>query len=415
MSEQVDNHILALDIGTEYVKAIIATPAKAVNELDVVGVGKAQQRPENMFSGAISDIRGVIAVCEQALAMAEQEANVTATEVVVGLAGELVKSGSTTIKYVRADPTKPISDTEIENLIRAIQTKAEKKAKREFLAEAANTDTELRLISSAITSIFIDGHKVASPAGFKGKELDVTLYTAFAPLVHISAIEKVCTELRLHLIAIAVEPFAVARAVLGGDIESNLSAIIIDIGGGTTDIAVIDRGGIVTTQMFNVAGRSFTHAIASRLDIDDMAAEKLKTHLDDPRLKQAIRDKIQTAIDDNLDIWLSGIDLALGDVDGLERLPEQIYLSGGGSSLLDIPETLATSSWYRSLDFSRRPLVDLLEADVFPGLNNQTSTTLDHNFATALGLLRVAADTNMAVSIEDPGSLKAKLRRLLKN
>lgn len=415
MSEQTVRHILALDIGTEYVKAVIAVPAKATGELDIVGVGKAHQRPENMFSGAISDIRGVIKVCEQALTEAEQEAGFTTSEVVIGLAGELVKSGSTTIKYLRADPTKPISDNEVENLIRTIQRKAEAKAKREFLAEAANTDTELRLISSAITSIFIDGHKVSSPAGFKGKELDITLYTAFAPLVHISAIERVCVDLRLNLITIAVEPFAVARACLGNDIESNLSAIIIDVGGGTTDVAIIDRGGIVSTQMFNVAGRAFTHAIAHRLSIDDESAEKLKTHLDDPRLKPEVRAKIERALSENIDIWLSGIDLALRDIPGVDRLPEQIYMSGGGASLTEIPETLATSDWYTDLPFSRRPLVDLLEAEVFPGLNNQTTAILDHTFATALGLLRVAADTDVAVAAEDPKSLRGRLRRLLKN
>ena len=407
---------MALDIGTEYVKAIIAVPAKASGELDIVGVGRAHQRPENMFSGAISDIRGVIKVCEAALTEAEREAGFTTSEVVVGLAGELVKSGSTNIKYLRADPTKPIGDHEVDNLIRTIQRKAEEKAKREFLAEAANTDTELRLISSAITSIFIDGHKVTSPAGFKGKELDITLYTAFAPLVHISAIEKVCAELRLNLITIAVEPFAVARACLGNDAESTLSAIIIDVGGGTTDVAIIDRGGIVSTQMFNVAGRSFTHAIATRLNIDDESAEKLKVHLDDPRLKPAALRKIEEAIQDNLDIWLSGIDLALHEAPSLDRLPEQIYLSGGGASLLDIPETLATSDWFRNLPFMRRPLVDLLEFEVFPGLNNKTDAVLDHTFATALGLLRVAADTDVAAAVEeDPRTLRAKLRRLLKN
>jgi cell division protein FtsA len=413
MSETVP-HILSLDIGTEYVKAVIAKPARR-GELDIVGVGKARQAPENMFGGAISDIHGVIQTCEEALSQAEQDAGFTTTNVVVGLAGELVKSGSTTIKYLRADPAKPIEEAEVSNLIHTIQKKAEDRARREFLEEAANTDTELRLISSAITAIFIDGHKVSSPVGFKGKELDVTLYTAFAPLVHISAIEKVCTELRLDLLTIAVEPFAVARACLGLDPESSLSTIIIDVGGGTTDVAIIDRGGIVSTRMFNVAGRAFTHAIAVKLDVDQASAEKLKTHIDDPRLKPVVHTKIDQALAENLEIWLSGVDLALRDLEGVDRLPDQIYLSGGGASLELIPETLATGDWYRELPFVRRPIVDLLEFSILPGFNNLTDADLDHTFATALGLLRVAADTDFATSPDDPNSLRARLRRLLKN
>ena len=65
---------------------------------------------------------------------------------------------------------------------------------------------EVRLINSAIVSLSIDGYKVSNPIGFKGSELVLQFYTAFAPLVHISAIEKVCAELNLDLVAVAVEP-----------------------------------------------------------------------------------------------------------------------------------------------------------------------------------------------------------------
>ena len=128
-------------------------------------------------------------------------------------------------------------------IIKRVQDKAEEQAREEVALETDNPDVEVRLINSAIVSLSIDGYKVSNPIGFKGSELVLQFYTAFAPLVHISAIEKVCAELNLDLVAVAVEPFAVCRACLGNNLDSNLSAIVMDIGGGTTDIAVVDNGG----------------------------------------------------------------------------------------------------------------------------------------------------------------------------
>ena len=72
--------------------------------------------------------------------------------------------------------------------------------------ETNNPDIEVRLINSAIVSLSIDGYKISNPIGFKGSDIAIQFYTAFAPLVHISAIEKVCAELNLELLAVAVEP-----------------------------------------------------------------------------------------------------------------------------------------------------------------------------------------------------------------
>jgi len=414
MSETSPEHILALDIGTEYVKAMIAVPAKN-GDLDIIGISRTHQEAGSMVSGAISDIKNVTDVCEQAISEAEQQAGFIAKSTIVGLAGELVKSNSTTIKYVRLDPNKTINDSELSNLISKIQQKAKTRVSETIADESVDQHTELRLISSAISSIFIDGHKVANPIGFKGTQLEITLYTAFAPLVHISAIEKVCAELRLDLIAIAVEPFAVARACLSEQDSEDLSVILIDIGGGTTDIAVINSGGIINTNMFDVAGRSFTRVVANTLSVDEETAEKLKTHLDDPRLKSTVYDKITGALEQNLKIWLSGIDIALRDFDNLDMLPSQIYLSGGGASLELIPELLATSNWYSDLPFSHRPLVDLLDVTAFPGLNNQTDLELDYTYATVLGLLRVAIDTDALSSDSATGKVKTRIKKLLKN
>ncbi len=405
-----DDYLLALDIGTEYVKALIAK--KSRNDVRIVGVGKAHEAVGNMVNGAIADIPGVAKVCEEALVKAEDMANVRAREVVIGIAGELIKGNTASIRYRRADANKPITNDEMAKIIKKVQARAGERARKEVAAETNNPEVEVRLINSALVSLRIDGYKVTNPIGFKGKEVVVQIYTAFAPLVHISAIERVCDELQLDLVAIAVEPFAVCRACLGDDIESSFSGIVMDIGGGTTDIAIVEDGGVEGTKMFSIGGRSFTHQVAERLGLDFEAAEKLKLLSDSPNMKPELRRKFEKAIERNLSVWQSGVELAIEDFE-VDNLPGQILLCGGGASLSAIPELLATGDWYKELPFARRPIVNLIDPEDIPGITNDTDRELDHTFITAMGLLRVGIDTLLGTG--DDKSIKAKLARLLKN
>ncbi len=406
-----DDYLLALDIGTEYVKALIVKKSKG--QLKIVGVGKAREAATNMFNGAIADIQGVANTCEEALAKAEEMAGVRSRDVVIGIAGELIKGNTASVKYHRTDSSKPITDEEMRKIIKMVQKNAGETARKEVALETNNPDVEVRLINSALVSLRIDGHKVANPIGFKGSEVIVQLYTAFAPLVHISAIERVCDELQLDLVTVAVEPYAVCRACLGDNLDSNFSGIVMDIGGGTTDIAIIDDGGVEGTKMFSIGGRSFTHQIANRLGLEFEDAEKLKLLADSPEMKPAIRKKLEDAIERNLDVWESGVQIAIEEFDHVDSLPNQVLLCGGGASLSQIPETLATSDWYQDLPFSRRPVIKLIEPDDIPGIINVTDRELDHTFVTAMGLLRVGIDT--LVGAGNNNSVRNLVARILKN
>ena len=429
--------LLALDIGTEYIKAVIAERQEGDN-LIIRGVGKEHQAMGNMYAGAIADIPAVIAACEKALSRAENMAGVVARTCSVGIAGELIKGNTKTVRYRRKDGNKPISDQEMQLMIKRVQDKAEEQAREEVALETDNPDVEVRLINSAIVSLSIDGYKVSNPIGFKGSELVLQFYTAFAPLVHISAIEKVCAELNLDLVAVAVEPFAVCRACLGNNLDSNLSAIVMDIGGGTTDIAVVDNGGVEGTKMFGIGGRSFTHQVANKVGLDfdtaelvkiqysgllsnDLHALKTLTVSDAERMNEVqnilnVPDrmkKVEKAIADNTEVWVSGVGLALSDFSLLEALPNKILLCGGGAGLSTLQEALATSDWYEDLPFARRPVIHLLDDVDIPDIQNATEIDLDYSFITAFGLLRVTVDT--LNSEEEDTGLRAKLAKLLQN
>ena len=104
----------------------------------------------------------------------------------------------------------------------------------------------------------------------------------------------------------AAEPFAVSRSVLGADANSSFTAILADVGGGTTDIAVVNDGGVEGTKMFGIGGRSFTKTISDELSISYSQAEKLKVNIDDKKIKASVKKEVAAAIDKTLEVWLSG-------------------------------------------------------------------------------------------------------------
>ena len=409
-SEQEDNHIVALDIGTEYTKALIA---KADGDnLKIIGVGRARQEAGNMFGGAIADITGVVKNCEEALVQAEEQAGVQAKKVIIGIAGEFVKGLTSTIRYKRPQPDRELDIAEMELIINKVQERAAIKAQKQIAFETGNPDVKVKLVNSAIVSIHIDGYKVSNPIGFQGKDVAIQIYTAFAPLVHIGALERTAAELDLELMAVAAEPFAVSRAVLGNDSASTFTAILCDVGGGSTDIAVVNDGGVEGTRMFGVAGRSFTKTIANNLGIEYDTAEKLKLNLDDEKIKASVRETIDESIEKTLNVWISGVQLALGEFDAIDQLPNRILLCGGGSSLDALVEKLQSSDWYKDLPFTRKPAVKHIDPEDVVGVIDETGSLTDHTMITSMGLLRVGYDT--ISSNESAGNWKDKLNRILR-
>ncbi len=405
-----DEYIVAIDIGTEFVKAMIARLEG--DELNIVGLGRVRQEVSDMHSGAIADISGVVRNCEEALAQAEEQAGLQAKKVVIGIAGELVKGTTDTIRYRRPHPDRPLDDAEMEFIIEKVQERAQTKAQRQIAIETGNAEVEVKLVNSALVGIHIDGYKISNPIGFQGRDVSVQIYTAFAPMVHIGALERVADELSLDLLAVAAEPFAVSRSVLGSEAGSNFTAIIADVGGGTTDIAVVNDGGVEGTKMFGIGGRSFTQTIASDMDLSYYDAEKLKVNIDNEQIKPTVKKTVEAAIDKTLEVWLAGVDLALSEFESVDHLPNRILLCGGGASLDKLIDALEGSEWHKDLPFTRKPRVQLIHPSEVIGIKDETGDVNDHTFITAMGLLRVGYDT--LVGSTEGDSIREKFNRLLK-
>ncbi len=396
----------ALDIGTEFAKALVF-------EIDerrhgtVRGVGRKRQGLAHMQSGTVADIGAVVDNCGVALQEAEEMAGFRPTQVIIGIAGELVKGFTTAHAQERKKPDVPINDAELQRLIDGVQREALEAAERAITWETGLPNVDVRLVHAAVTSASIDGYAVTNPVGFQGRHVKIGIFNAFAPLVHLGALESVASELDLELLEIVAEPYAVAR-VIGSEQVRQAGALFVDIGGGTTDVALVRAGGIEGTRMFALAGRAFTKSLADRLDLPFPRAEALK--VDYARgLPLAEREQIAGIVADDVAVWAAGMELVLDELGGGDMLPSRIYLCGGGSRLPETAAALRAESFWSRLPFSRPPEVTVMAPEMVESLDDATQLLVDQQDVTPLGLANQAIELQAE---QDP--LDAALRRVLR-
>ncbi|TMD31796.1 MAG: hypothetical protein E6I94_02660 [Chloroflexi bacterium] len=396
----------ALDVGTEFAKALVF-------EIDddrhgtVRGVGRKRQGLSHMQSGTVADIAAVVDNCAVALQEAEEMAGFRPTQVVIGIAGELVKGFTTAHSQERKRPDTPISEAELQRLIDSVQRAALREAERSITWETGLPHVDVRLVHAAITGASIDGYALTNPVGFQGRHVTISIFNAFAPLVHLGALQSVASQLDLELLEVVAEPYAVAR-VLGADQLHQAGALFVDVGGGTTDVALVRQGGIEGTRMFALGGRAFTKSIADRLDLPFPRAEALK--VDYARgLPVPDRDDVARIVAEDVTVWAAGVELVMEELAGGDLLPGRIYLCGGGSRLPEIQAALSAEGFWRGLPFSRPPEVTVMAPDQVTTVTDATDLLVDQQDVTPLGLAFQAIELQ---TLEDP--LDVALRRVLR-
>ena len=391
-------YLVSLDIGTEYAKALIGQvkdhtdkAGKTYQVVEVLGVGRQRQRLTDMAGGAVTDIAGVVENCDAALQRAEEMAQVVAKDAVLGIAGELVIGGTTSVSYRRTKPEVKIDQAELMEIIERIQKQAFNDVKKQLSWETGKSELEVKLVNAAIVDVHIDGYRVTNPVGFQGRDVTIQIFNAFAPMVHLGALQTVAADLDLNLINIAAEPFAVAKSV-GADDSTEFSAVFIDIGGGTSDIAVVNNGGIEGTQMFAIGGRSFTKRLSSSLGLNFDRAEDIKLDHSAGKLNKKQEAAVTEALSSDVETWLSGVELALGEFENLEHLPNRILLCGGGSALPEIKQALTHTDWYKSLPFTRKPSIDFVMPKQVSRVVDMTGQLNSPQDITPMGLANLGLD-----------------------
>jgi len=237
----------------------------------------------------------------------------------------------------------------------------------------------------------IDGYKVTNPLGFQGREMQVGVFNAFAPIVHLGAMQTIAEELGLDLLSVVADPYALAKSV-GPKESTEFSAIFVDIGGGTTDIAVVRQGGVEGTKMFALGGRSFTKRVAAIMGTSFEEAEETKLMYSAKQLSEDDQALIQNGLETDCQVWFSGVELTLEEFASVDLLPSRILMCGGGSNLPDLAKTLEQAEWSPNLPFARRPTVHFIKPEDVENIVDQTGN-LNHLWdITPMSLANMAID-----------------------
>ncbi|MBI2634393.1 rod shape-determining protein [Candidatus Peregrinibacteria bacterium] len=382
-----DAYFLALDIGTDVVKALVCEAQG--NKGKILGVGRRQQKLGDMQAGVVTDIASVIANCQNAIRDAENMAGVSTEKMILGISGELVKGATTTTSYVRRDANSKIDLAELKNIVHKVQWRAFDQVRSQLADETGYNEIDVKLVNAAIVDVRIDGYRVTNPIGFQGKEVTLSIFNAFAPLVHYGALQTIAAEIDKELLSIAAEPYALTRC-LGYEDGSQFGAIFIDVGGGTTDVAVVRNGGVEGTKMFTLGGRMFSKRLSQALNISFKEAEEIKIAYSEDKLERQSHRIVREAMKTDCDVWLSGVVLSLESFENVDVLPSKILISGGGAYLPEIKETLETREWIQSLPFSKKPQINFINPKMITNLVDETKLLLDHQDIVPMALANLA-------------------------
>lgn len=399
----------ALDIGTEYAKALVYSIENGV--CHVLGSGRHRQSQTAMQDGLITDIEAVVHNCHAALSQAEQAAGVVGKQAIVGLAGELVKGLSTAVTMERTRPSEKLGPEEIDDVLERAQRLALSRVTERLSWEMGQPQVDVRLVNSAVVSMKIDGHTISNPLGFQGRYLQVTVFNAFAPLVHVGASETIARSLSLDLLSVVAEPYAVASC-LANPLAGEIGGIFIDIGGGTTDVALVRNGGIEATQSFALGGRTFTRRLAAEQGIDLEEAEALKLRYARRELTPAVAREVKRALDRDVTTWMDGVQLILEELAGEGQLPPFVHLCGGASALPDIMDRLKAFPWTERLPCPRPPRIALIQPSDVDSMQDDSGGLVDQQDVTPMGLAFQALALQRQSSLINQALIRAV--RLLK-
>lgn len=405
--EEFHSHYTAIDIGTEVVKALVVK--REEDRGIVIGVGKVRQSLTDMQAGAVSDIQAVIDNVDRALTEAEDMCQLVPGQAVIGIAGEQIKGFSTSVSVPRVQSQTRITQAEVAQSLQMVQRRALREAVRQMSQEMGVPEVNVKLVHSAITSIRVDGYPVSNPLNFQGRALDITIFNTFAPLTHIGALQTIAQELDLELVATVAEPYAMARGCANDEVYE-LGGIFVDIGGGTTDVALVRNGGIEGTRMFALGGRAFTRRVASELGMSLEQAEQFKLAHGAGSLTADQRKLAHDAVEPNAEVLAQGVALALEEMAHGEALPPAIYLAGGGAALPEVADQLKALNWTEYLPFPKPPTIEVLRPEAVTGVYDSTGLLTGTQDITPMGLAYHA----IQLDDEEDQPLGGVMRRIMR-
>jgi len=258
MTKKTDSKlIVGLDIGTSKVLAIVAE----INEdgqLEIIGVG--HHPAKGLRRGVVADIESTVMSIQRAIEEAELMADCEILSVYVGIAGAHINSFNS--HGVVAIRDNEVTSDDIERVLEA--------------AQAIAIPTDQRILHVLPQEYVIDGQdEIREPMGMCGVRLEAKVHLIAGAVSAAQNIVKCVKRCGLEVDDIILEQLASSESVLTSD-ERNLGVCLLDIGGGTTDIAIFQNGTIKHTAVIPIAGDQVTNDIAIAIQTPTQAAEELK-------------------------------------------------------------------------------------------------------------------------------------------
>src|SRR4249919_1545776 len=251
------NLLVGLDIGTSKIVAMVAE-IKPEGGFELIGMGNHPSR--GLKKGVVVNIESTVNAIQRALEEAELMADCKIREVYTGIAGSHIKS-------FNSQGMVAIKDKEVgqQDIDRVIET-----------AKAVQIPNDQQILHILNQEFIIDGQEdVREPLGMSGMRLEVKVHIVTGAVSAAQNIMKCVRRCGLEVKDLMLQPLASADAVLLDD-ERDLGVCLVDIGGGTTDMAVFTDGAIKHTSVIPIAGDQITNDIAMALRTPTKDAEELK-------------------------------------------------------------------------------------------------------------------------------------------
>lgn len=376
MAKEYKDLVVGLDIGTSKVMAVVAE-ILSDGEPKLAGLGIA--RSEGIKRGVVVNIDATVQSIQQALKEAELMADCKIARVYTGITGSHVRgvnsSGMVAIKDKEVTPA---------DVARVIET-----------AKAVNIPNDQRLLLVEPQEFVIDGQDVREPIGMSGIRLEVKVHIVTGAQSAAENIIKCVRRCGLEVEQLVLHPLASATSVLTDD-EKELGVAVVDIGAGTTDVAIFTGGAIRHTAVIPIAGDLITSDIAMALHTPTRDAELIKVHsgyakqlladpsdqievpgLGDREPRMLGRQALAGVIEPRVEEIYSLVQQAVRESGYEELLSSGIVLTGGASEMpgmIELAEDIFLKPVRRGVPMYSRALADMVarpQAATVMGLINE--------------------------------------------
>ena len=336
-----DNLVFSLDIGT---RTIIGIVGEYIEEerFKVLAYSIKEHKKRNMYDGQIHDIEGVTRLVTEIIAELEEKTGEKLKIVSIAAAGRALKTNRIRMEK-GIDSTKEISKLDVE----ALELEAIQKAQEEINAEE-KTNLKYYNIGYTVVDYYLDDSRIEKLEGHRGEKMAVDLLATFLPQIVVESLYSVMTKAGLEVGSITLEPIAAINVAIKKELRL-LNLALVDIGAGTSDIAITRDGQIVSYAMTQTAGDEITERLAKEYLLDFNSSEKLKVKLskedyhefvDVVGVKYSLSTKeIVNSIKDIIEKIASEIADRIIEFNG--KAPNAVFLIGGSSQMPMLKEIVA--------------------------------------------------------------------------